>query len=136
MFYYYWCIRKPWSSFIMLQDSIIIARYHQINNSYHYLSVFQPPNQPKLLIQVLATVQRDNIERAGKEWSVEEEAAFKQPILDKYDLESHAYYSSARLWDDGVIDPADTRAVLGLSFASCLQNNDGPQDTKFGVFRM
>lgn len=85
---------------------------------------------------VLATVQRDNIERAGKEWSVEEEAAFKQPILDKYDLESHAYYSSARLWDDGVIDPADTRAVLGLSFASCLQNNDGPQDTKFGVFRM
>lgn len=85
---------------------------------------------------VLATVQRDNIEAAGKQWSAEEEAAFKQPILDKYDKESHAYYSSARLWDDGVIDPADTRKVLGLSFAACLGNNAGPQETKFGVFRM
>lgn len=85
---------------------------------------------------VLATVQRENLERAGKEWSEEDEAAFKQPILDKYDKESHAYYSSARLWDDGVIDPADTRAVLGLSFAATMGNNDGPKDTKFGVFRM
>ncbi len=85
---------------------------------------------------VLATVQRDNLEAAGKKWSAEDEAKFKQPILDKYDLESHSYYSSARLWDDGVIDPADTRAVLGLSFAACLGNNAGPQSTKFGVFRM
>jgi 3-methylcrotonyl-CoA carboxylase beta subunit len=85
---------------------------------------------------VLATVQRDNIEAAGKSWSAEEEAKFKQPILDKYDLESHAYYSSARLWDDGVIDPADTRAVLGLSFAACLGNNAGPQKTQYGIFRM
>ena len=85
---------------------------------------------------VLATVQRDNLEAAGKTWSVEEEAAFKQPIIDKYAIEAHSYYSSARLWDDGVIDPADTRKVLGLSFAACVGNNAGPQETKFGVFRM
>jgi 3-methylcrotonyl-CoA carboxylase beta subunit len=85
---------------------------------------------------VLATVQRDNIEGAGKSWSAEEEATFKQPILDKYDKESHAFYSSARLWDDGVIDPTETRKVLGLSFAAALGNNEGPKETKFGVFRM
>lgn len=86
---------------------------------------------------VLATVQRDNIEARGGQWSDEEEATFKKPILDKYDEESHAYYSSARLWDDGVIDPADTRKVLGLSFAAALSNTDtATQETKFGVFRM
>lgn len=84
---------------------------------------------------VLATVQRDNIEAAGKAWSAEEEAAFKQPILDKYEKESHSFYSSARLWDDGVIDPADTRKVLGLSFA--VTNKNGKHDdTKYGIFRM
>lgn len=84
---------------------------------------------------VLATVQRDNIEAAGKQWTPEEEATFKQPILDKYEKESHAFYSSARLWDDGVINPADTRKVLALSFAVTRKN--GPADpTKFGVFRM
>lgn len=84
---------------------------------------------------VLATVQRENIEAAGKTWSAEEEAKFKDPILQKYEKESHAFYSSARLWDDGVIDPADTRRVLGLSFAATRKN--GPAaDTKFGVFRM
>jgi 3-methylcrotonyl-CoA carboxylase beta subunit len=65
---------------------------------------------------VLATVQRENIEGEGKAWSAEEEAAFKQPILDKYEKESHAFYSSARLWDDGIINPADTRKVGVASF--------------------
>jgi 3-methylcrotonyl-CoA carboxylase beta subunit len=83
---------------------------------------------------VLATVQRDNIEASGKQWSAEEEAAFKKPILDKYEVESHAYYASARLWDDGVINPADTRKVLGLSFAVASKNS--PQKTSYGVFRM
>lgn len=86
---------------------------------------------------VLATVQRDNIEAKGGSWSADEEAKFKQPILDKYDEESHAYFSSARLWDDGVIDPKDTRRVLGLSFAATLGNPETEtNDTKFGVFRM
>ena len=84
---------------------------------------------------VLATVQRENMEASGKAWTAEQEAAFRQPILDKYAKESHAYYSSARLWDDGVIDPVDTRRVLGLSFAAALKNNS-VTPSKFGVFRM
>lgn len=83
---------------------------------------------------VLATVTRTNKERQGIEWSQEEEDAFKKPILEKYETESQSYYASARLWDDGVIDPTKTREVLGMSLmAAC---NPGQQDTKFGVFRM
>ena len=83
---------------------------------------------------VLATVKRDGIEARGGQWSNQEEAAFKQPILDQFAHQSHPYYSSARLWDDGVIDPADTRRVLALGL-SATQNRPIP-DTKFGVFRM
>jgi 3-methylcrotonyl-CoA carboxylase beta subunit len=81
---------------------------------------------------VLATVQRDNIEKSGKEWSIEEENQFKTPILEKYEKESHAFYSSARLWDDGVIVPSETRRILGMSYAACQRK----EETKFGVFRM
>jgi 3-methylcrotonyl-CoA carboxylase beta subunit len=83
---------------------------------------------------VLATVKRDGIEARGGQWSGAEEAAFKQPILDQFAHQSHPYYSSARLWDDGVIDPADTRRVLALGL-SATQNRAIPE-TKFGVFRM
>ena len=83
---------------------------------------------------VLATVKRDGIEARGGQWSAQEEAAFKQPILDQFAHQSHPYYSSARIWDDGVIDPADTRRVLALGL-SATQNRPIP-DTKFGVFRM
>ena len=83
---------------------------------------------------VLATVRRDGIERKGQEWSTEDEAVFKQPILDKYEEESHCFYSSARLWDDGVIEPQDTRDILGLAFA--VATEQPIPDTKFGVFRM
>jgi 3-methylcrotonyl-CoA carboxylase beta subunit len=83
---------------------------------------------------VLSTIQRDNLAKAGKPWSAEEEAAFQKPIKDKYEKEGHPYYSSARLWDDGVIDPADTRTVLGLSLTAALRGGLAP--TKFGVFRM
>ncbi len=83
---------------------------------------------------VLATVKRDGIERQGDTWSDEEEAAFKEPIMDQYEHQGHPYYSSARLWDDGVIDPADTRRVLGLSLSASL--NAPIEDTKFGIFRM
>ena len=83
---------------------------------------------------VLATVKRDGIEGKGGKWSAEEEAAFKQPILDQYERQGHPYYASARLWDDGVIDPADTRRVLGLAISASL--NAPVKDTKFGVFRM
>ena len=83
---------------------------------------------------VLATVKRDGIEAKGAAWSAEEEAAFKQPILDQFEHQAHPYYASARLWDDGVIDPADTRRVLALAISASL--NAPIPDVKFGVFRM
>jgi 3-methylcrotonyl-CoA carboxylase beta subunit len=83
---------------------------------------------------VLATVKRDGIEGRGGQWSAEEEAAFKQPILDQFGRQSHPYYSSARLWDDGVIDPADTRRVLALGLSAAMNAPIG--EPKFGVFRM
>jgi len=83
---------------------------------------------------VLATVKRDGIEARGGAWSAEEEASFKQPILDQFGAQSHPYYASARLWDDGVIDPADTRRVLALGLSASL--NARIEDTKFGIFRM
>jgi 3-methylcrotonyl-CoA carboxylase beta subunit len=83
---------------------------------------------------VLATVKRDGIEARGGSWSAQEEAAFKQPVLDQFAQQSHPYYSSARLWDDGVIDPADTRRVLALGLSASL--NQPIPETKFGVFRM
>jgi 3-methylcrotonyl-CoA carboxylase beta subunit len=83
---------------------------------------------------VLATVKRDGIEAKGGQWSTDEEAAFKQPIKDQYEHQGHPYFASARLWDDGVIDPADTRMVLGLGLSAAL--NAPIEDTKFGVFRM
>ena len=85
---------------------------------------------------VLSTVQRDNIEARGGEWSEEEEAAFQQPILDKYERESSAYFSTSNLWDDGIIDPADTREVLGYSLAAARRVGCEPNATDFGVFRM
>ncbi len=83
---------------------------------------------------VLARVKRDNIEAGGGEWSDDEEAAFKQPILEQFEREGHPYFASARLWDDGVIAPAETRDVLGLAFSITL--NAPISDTRFGVFRM
>jgi 3-methylcrotonyl-CoA carboxylase beta subunit len=83
---------------------------------------------------VLATVRRDNIEAAGKTWSAEEESKFKQPIRDQFDKEADPYYATARLWDDGIIAPSETRRVLALCFSAAL--NAPIPETKFGVFRM
>ncbi|MGQ3029186.1 MAG: carboxyl transferase domain-containing protein, partial [Ferrovibrionaceae bacterium] len=83
---------------------------------------------------VLATVRRDNIEAAGKTWSKEDEEGFKAPIRDQFEGQAHPYYASARLWDDGVIDPADTRMVLALGLSAA--HNAPIGDTRFGLFRM
>ena len=83
---------------------------------------------------VLATVRRDGLEARGQAWSAEDEAAFKAPIREQYDVQGHPYYASARLWDDGIIDPADTRRVLALGLSASL--NAPIEDTRFGVFRM
>jgi 3-methylcrotonyl-CoA carboxylase beta subunit len=83
---------------------------------------------------VLASVKRDGIESKAGTWSKEEEESFKAPIREQYERQGHPYYATARLWDDGVIDPADTRRVLGLALAATL--NAPPEETRFGVFRM
>ncbi len=83
---------------------------------------------------VLATVKRGGMAARGEDWSQDEEAAFKAPILEQYEREGHPYYASARLWDDGIIDPLDTRMVLGLGLSAAL--NAPIEPTKFGVFRM
>ncbi|MFN4289826.1 MAG: carboxyl transferase domain-containing protein [Permianibacter sp.] len=83
---------------------------------------------------VLAQVKLDNFEKEGKVWPVEEQEAFKAPIREQYETQGHPYYASARLWDDGIIDPADTRMVLGLGLSAAL--NAPIEPTKFGVFRM
>ena len=83
---------------------------------------------------VLATVRRGAIESRGGSWSPEEEAAFKQPMLDQFEAQSHPLYASARLWDDGIIDPRTTRDVVALSLRAAL--NAPVEETRFGVFRM
>jgi 3-methylcrotonyl-CoA carboxylase beta subunit len=83
---------------------------------------------------VLATVNKMKLERDGKTWSSKEEESFKAPIRETYEAEGHPYYASARLWDDGVIDPAQTRRVLGLALSASL--NAPIEDTHYGVFRM
>jgi len=83
---------------------------------------------------VMAQVTRDKKEKLGETWSEADEQAFKQPIIDNYEHQGHPYYASARLWDDGIIDPADTRQVLGLAISASLNKPIG--DTTFGIFRM
>jgi len=83
---------------------------------------------------VLATVRRDAIEASGGSWSKEEEEAFRAPIRQQYETQGHPYYGTARLWDDGIVDPAQTRRVLGLSLSAAL--NAPIPETRFGVFRM
>jgi 3-methylcrotonyl-CoA carboxylase beta subunit len=84
---------------------------------------------------VLATIRRDGLEAKGESWSSEQEEAFKAPIRRNYEAEGNPYYATARLWDDGIIDPQQTRDVLGLAFSASL-NAPIPQRPRFGVFRM
>ena len=83
---------------------------------------------------VLAQIKRDAMAARGESWSEQQEADFKQPVWQQYERQGHPYYASARLWDDGIIDPADTRRVLGLGISAAL--NAPPEQTRFGVFRM
>jgi 3-methylcrotonyl-CoA carboxylase beta subunit len=83
---------------------------------------------------VLATVKRDGIEAKGGNWSAEEEETFKTPLRAQYETQGHPYFATARLWDDGIIDPADTRRVLALGLSA--SRNAPIADTQFGLFRM
>jgi len=84
---------------------------------------------------VLSQIKKEQLEKSGKSWPKEEEDKFKAPIEAKYDIEGDPYYSSARLWDDGVIDPADTRTILGMGL-SITMNAPIQRNSNFGVFRM
>lgn len=83
---------------------------------------------------VLATVKRDGIEASGQTWSGTDEEAFRAPIREQYEHQGHPYYATARLWDDGVIDPVDTRSVLALALSAA--QNAPPESGNFGMFRM
>ena len=125
---------------LVIGGSYGAGNYGMCGRAYGPRFLFTWPNARVSLMgseqaaSVLATVRRDNIEGAGKTWSVEEEAKFKQPIRDQFDTESNPYYATARLWDDGIIAPSETRRVLALCYSATL-NAPIPQ-TKFGVFRM
>ena len=111
--------------------------------SIHYTKLYDLFTWPNARISVmggeqaasvLATVRRDNIEAGGKTWSAEEEESFKAPIREQYEAEGNPYYATARLWDDGIIAPSETRRVLSLAFSAAL--NAPVPETTFGVFRM
>jgi 3-methylcrotonyl-CoA carboxylase beta subunit len=125
---------------VIIGNSYGAGNYGMCGRAYEPRFLFTWPNSRISVMGgeqaagVLAQVKRDQKERAGEEWSGQEETAFKQPILDRYEEQGHPYYASARLWDDGVIDPAQTRQVLGLAISAAL--NAPIEETRFGVFRM
>lgn len=83
---------------------------------------------------VLATVKEDNMAKKGQSWSAEEKAAFMDPVRQQYEDQGNPYYATARIWDDGIIDPMDTRMVLGLGLSAAM--NAPIEPTRFGLFRM
>jgi 3-methylcrotonyl-CoA carboxylase beta subunit len=127
---------------LVLGGSYGAGNYGMCGRAYSPRFLFMWPNARIAVMggeqasNVLATIQRSNIEARGDAWSEEDEARFKQPILDKFEKESSAYYSSAHLWDDGIIDPTDTRMVVGCALAIARREGCNPNTTKFGVFRM
>jgi 3-methylcrotonyl-CoA carboxylase beta subunit len=125
---------------VIIGGSFGAGNYGMCGRAYSPRFLFMWPNARISVMggeqaaSVLATIRREGIEAKGDAWSTEEEHAFKQPILEQFEREGHPFYASARLWDDGVIKPADTRRILGLSLSAAL-NAEIP-DTRFGVFRM
>ena len=125
---------------VLIGGSFGAGNYGMCGRAYDPRFMFMWPNSRISVMGgeqaagVLAQVKRDQKAKNGDEWSEAEEAEFKQPIIDTYEKQGHPYYASARLWDDGVIDPAETRMVLGLSLSASL--NKEIEDTKFGIFRM
>jgi 3-methylcrotonyl-CoA carboxylase beta subunit len=125
---------------VLVGGSFGAGNYGMCGRAYSPRFLFTWPNSRISVMggeqaaSVLATVRRDNFEAEGKAWSAEEEEAFKAPIRQKYEDEGSPYHATARLWDDGIILPSETRRVLGLAFSACL--NAPVPETRFGVFRM
>jgi 3-methylcrotonyl-CoA carboxylase beta subunit len=125
---------------VLIGGSFGAGNYGMCGRAYDPRFLFMWPNARISIMGgeqaagVLAQIKRDQFDREGIEWSEAEEAEFKQPILDDYEQQGHPYYASARIWDDGVIDPAETRNVLGLAISASL--NKPVEESKFGVFRL
>jgi len=125
---------------VIIGGSFGAGNYAMAGRAYEPRFLFTWPNARISVMggeqaaNVLATVRRDGIEARGQTWSEAEEDAFKAPIRAQYETQGHPYYASARLWDDGIIDPADTRRVLALAVSASL--NAPIEKTTFGVFRM
>jgi 3-methylcrotonyl-CoA carboxylase beta subunit len=125
---------------VIIGGSFGAGNYAMCGRSYDPRFLFMWPNARISVMggeqaaSVLATVKQDQMARSNESMSAEEEEAFKRPIIDQYEHQGHPYYASARLWDDGIIDPADTRMVLGLSISAAL--NAPVEESQFGVFRM
>ena len=133
------CARVPKLT-VIIGGSFGAGNYGMCGRAYDPRFLFMWPNARISVMggeqaaSVLATVRRDRMEENGDVWPVEEEEDFKKPIRAKYEAEGHPYYATARLWDDGIIEPAETRRVLTLSLAAAL--NRPIEKTSFGVFRM
>ncbi|HRK24177.1 MAG TPA: carboxyl transferase domain-containing protein [Beijerinckiaceae bacterium] len=125
---------------VLVGGSFGAGNYGMCGRAYSPRFLFTWPNSRISVMggeqaaSVLATVRRDNMEADGRLWSEDEEEAFKAPIRARYEEEGSPYHATARLWDDGIILPSETRRVLGLAFSACL--NAPVEETKFGVFRM
>jgi 3-methylcrotonyl-CoA carboxylase beta subunit len=125
---------------VVIGGSFGAGNYAMCGRAYGPRFLFQWPNARTSVMggeqaaSVLATIRREALERAGESLSAAEEEKIKAPIREQFEHQGHPYYASARLWDDGVIDPADTRRVLGLSLA--LTKTQTIAATRFGVFRM
>jgi 3-methylcrotonyl-CoA carboxylase beta subunit len=133
------CARVPKFT-VIIGGSFGAGNYGMCGRAYSPRMLYMWPNSRISVMggeqaaNVLATVKRDGMVGRGETWTSEEEEAFKSPIREQYEKEGHPYYASARLWDDGIIDPSETRQVLGLSISAAL--NSPIQNTSFGVFRM
>nr|WP_297458710.1 carboxyl transferase domain-containing protein [uncultured Halomonas sp.] len=125
---------------VLIGGSFGAGNYGMCGRAYEPNLLFMWPNARISVMggeqaaNVLAQVKRDQFERDGTDWSADDEAAFKAPIREQYEHQGHPYYASARLWDDGVIDPLQTRDVLGLALSAAM--NAEIEETRFGVFRM
>jgi 3-methylcrotonyl-CoA carboxylase beta subunit len=125
---------------VLIGGSFGAGNYGMCGRAYEPRLLFMWPNARISVMggeqaaSVLAQVKVDQLAKRGEAWPEAEQQAFKQPIVDTYEAQGHPYFASARLWDDGVIDPAETRMVLGLSLSAAL--NAPIDDTRFGVFRM
>jgi 3-methylcrotonyl-CoA carboxylase beta subunit len=125
---------------VLIGGSFGAGNYGMCGRAYSPRFLFSWPNSRISVMggeqaaSVLATIKRDGMEARGQDWPTEEEAAFKVPIRERYEDEGNPYFATARLWDDGIIDPAQTRDVLGLAISASL--NAPIEETRFGVFRM